>query len=61
MSLSTLSVAMVKTDSSRAMLSPSFFSHCVMVASATDSPILGIVNSNIDSQVVRQIYIKSSR
>jgi len=31
------------------------------VASATDSPILGIVNSNIDSQVVRQIYIKSSR
>ena len=61
MSLSTLSVAIVKIDSSMAMASPSFLSHCVMVASATDSPILGIVNSNmVDSGCAANLGQRSS-
>ena len=45
-SVSTLSVAISKRVSSSLMESPSFFVHLIMVASATLSPILGIVNSN---------------
>jgi urea transport system substrate-binding protein len=45
-SLSTLSVAISKTASSTSILSPTFLSQLVMVASATLSPILGNFNSN---------------
>ena len=45
-SLSTLSVATSTTLSSASMASPTFFNQVVIVASATDSPILGRINSN---------------
>ena len=41
---STLSVAISKIISSALMLSPTFFTHLIRVASATLSPILGSVN-----------------
>jgi hypothetical protein len=43
---STLSVAISRTVSSILIESPSFLVHLIIVASATLSPILGIVNSN---------------
>ena len=44
-SLSTLSVAISKTVSSILILSPSFLLHLIIVASATLSPILGMIKS----------------
>ena len=46
-SLSTLSVAISTTGSSKSTLSPTSFNHDVNVASATLSPILGNFNSNL--------------
>ena len=42
-SASTLSVEISKIGSSRLMVSPTFFSHLVMVPSAMDSPICGMM------------------
>jgi hypothetical protein len=44
-SASTLSVEISKMGSSRLMVSPTFFNHLVMVPSAIDSPICGMMTS----------------
>jgi hypothetical protein len=44
-SASTLSVEISKSGSSRWTLSPTFFIHLVMVPSAIDSPIWGMITS----------------
>ena len=46
-SASTLSVEISKRGSSRSTLSPTFLSHLVMVPSAMDSPIWGMMTSVI--------------
>jgi hypothetical protein len=48
-SASTLSVEISKSGSSRCTLSPTFFIHFVMVPSAMDSPIWGMMTSVIHS------------
>jgi hypothetical protein len=48
-SASTLSVEISKSGSSRCTLSPTFFIHFVMVPSAMDSPIWGMMTSVIRS------------
>jgi len=48
-SASTLSVEISKSGSSRCTLSPTFFIHFVIVPSAMDSPIWGMMTSVIDS------------
>jgi hypothetical protein len=48
-SASTLSVEISKSGSSRCTLSPTFFIHFVMVPSAMDSPIWGMMTSVIQS------------
>src|SRR5262249_162115 len=42
-SASTLSVEISKIGSSRLTVSPTFFSHFVMVPSAIDSPLFGLI------------------
>jgi len=44
-SASTLSVEISKSGSSRCTVSPTFFIHLVMVPSAIDSPIWGMITS----------------
>jgi hypothetical protein len=46
-SASTLSVEISNSGSSRSILSPTFLSHLVMVPSAMDSPIWGMMTSVI--------------
>jgi hypothetical protein len=46
-SVSTLSVAISRMDSSASIRSPSFFNHLRIVASATLSPILGMISLTI--------------
>ena len=46
-SASTLSVEISNSGSSRSTLSPTFFIHLVMVPSAMDSPICGMMTSVI--------------
>ena len=57
---STLSVAISRIGSSCSTLSPSFFNHLVIVASATLSPILGIFNSTCDIVFYVQNFIAQS-
>jgi hypothetical protein len=47
MSASTLSVEISRIDSSRLTSSPTFLSHFVMVPSAIDSPIWGMMTSTL--------------
>jgi hypothetical protein len=53
-SASTLSVEISKSGSSRSTLSPTLLSHLVMVPSAMDSPIWGMMTSVIRSPRTRQ-------
>jgi hypothetical protein len=58
-SASTLSVEISKMGSSRLTLSPTFFSHLVIVPSAIDSPIWGMMISVAIPPPPREIRIAS--